>query len=197
MKILVIDGIESNAKEECLASTIFLKPDSALLKDGKPFFIPDFCESLSYNLSLVVRINRLGKNIATRFAHRYYEEVSLGVDLYDKRLLDKAIEKGLPWDLAKGFDGSAIHGDFVKIPEKGLTSLTFSFQLNKKNRAKVDITTASACIDDIIARLSQFYTFKIGDLLFINLDVKGDSLRMNQHFEGSIDNTKILDFNIK
>ena len=196
MKILVIDGINSNTNEESLASTIFLKPDSALLKDNKPFFIPDFCESLSYNLSLVVRINRLGKNIASRFAHRYYDEVTLGVDLYDRKLLDNAIEKGLPWDLAKGFDGSAIHGDFVKIPENGIEGLNFSFQLNKKNRAKVD-TTVSESIDDIIAYLSQFYTFKIGDLLFINLDIRGDSLQINQHLEGSIDNVKILDFNIK
>jgi 2-keto-4-pentenoate hydratase/2-oxohepta-3-ene-1,7-dioic acid hydratase in catechol pathway len=97
------------------APVVFMKPDTALLKDGNPFFLPDFSEQIDYETEIVVRINRLGKNIAERFAHRYYDEVTVGVDFTARDLQREFRRKGLPWELCKGFDGSAAMGDFVSL----------------------------------------------------------------------------------
>ena len=105
---------------------VFLKPDSAILKDNKPFFIPDFAKSFEYEGELVFHINRLGKNISERFAHRYYDAVTVGLDIASTDLLSSQIQDSLPWDLAKGFDGSALLGEFIPVDNLDVTSLRFS-----------------------------------------------------------------------
>ena len=198
MKIIVVDGLENTVFDSGAAKpTLFLKPDSALLKDNKPFFIPDVVKTLSFNLALVIRINRLGKNISTRFAHRYYNEITLGVDLFDGLLLDESMSTGSSWDLAKGFDGSAVQGQFIDLPENSLSDLHIAFQMNNGIKKRVETLSLTKSVDELIAYISQYYTMKIGDLLFINLSLKGEDLKTNQRFEGFLENNKVLDFYIR
>ena len=176
---------------------VFLKPDSALLKGGKPFFIPDFAKEFSYEGELVFHICRLGKNIAERFAHRYYNEVTLGLDLAAQQPLDDAKKQGLPWDLAKGFDGSAVLGDFIPTADLNLEKLRFRLALNHDvvQRGSTDEMTWS--IDQIIAYVSRFYTLKIGDLIYTGTPSPAGVLQIGQHFDGFIEDKQVLNLDIR
>ncbi|MEG1403322.1 fumarylacetoacetate hydrolase family protein [Bacteroides sp.] len=177
---------------------IFMKPDSALLKDGKPFFIPDFTNEVHYETELVVRINRLGKNIASRFAHRYYDAVTVGIDFTARDLQRQFRAEGGPWELCKGFDSSAAIGTFVPVEEVGDIQ-QLSFHLNIDGQQVQQGCTADMLfrIDDIIAYVSRFVTLKIGDLLFTGTPVGVGPVSVGQHFEGYIGDEKLLDFYIR
>ena len=184
-----------NSPEE---PVIFLKPDSALLKDGKPFFIPDFSKQVDYETEFVVRICRLGKNIAPRFAHRYYDAVTVGIDFTARDLQYKYRKDGLPWDLSKGFDSSAVIGDFVPVDRfKDVQQL--NFHLNIDGRTVQNGYTGDMIhrIDDLIAYVSQFYTLKIGDLLYTGTPVGVGPVQIGQHLEGYLEDEKLLDFYIR
>ena len=148
---------------------IFMKPDSAILKDGKPFFIPDFSDEVHYETEVVVRICRLGKNIAPRFANRYYDAVTVGIDFTARDLQRKFREAGNPWELCKGFDHSAAIGTFVPLEK----------------------------VDEIIAYVSRFMTLKIGDLLFTGTPAGVGPVQIGQHLEGYLGEDKLLDFYIR
>ena len=151
---------------------IFLKPDSALLKDGKPFFIPDFSKQVDYETELVVRISRLGKNIAPRFAHRYYDAVTVGIDFTARDLQRKFRAEGKPWELCKGFDNSAVIGDFVPVNHfKDVQNLDFHLDIDGNKVQQGNTCNMIFKIDEIIAYVSQFCTLKIGDLLFTGTPV--------------------------
>ncbi|MEG2594127.1 fumarylacetoacetate hydrolase family protein [Bacteroides sp.] len=177
---------------------IFMKPDSALLKDGKPFFIPDFTNEVHYETELVVRINRLGKNIASRFAHRYYDAVTVGIDFTARDLQRQFRAEGGPWELCKGFDSSAAIGTFVPVEEVGDIQ-QLSFHLNIDGQQVQQGCTADMLfrIDDIIAYVSRFVTLKIGDLLFTGTPVGVGPVSVGQHLEGYIGDEKLLDFHIR
>lgn len=177
---------------------IFMKPDSALLKDGKPFFIPDFTNEVHYETELVVRINRLGKNIASRFAHRYYDAVTVGIDFTARDLQRQFRAEGGPWELCKGFDSSAAIGTFVPVEEVGDIQ-QLSFHLNIDGQQVQQGCTADMLfrIDDIIAYVSRFVTLKIGDLLFTGTPVGVGPVSVGQHLEGYIGDEKLLDFYIR
>ena len=159
---------------------IFMKPDSALLKDGKPFFIPDWAEQFDYETELVVRINRLGKCIAPRFAHRYYDAFTVGIDFTARDLQRKFREKGYPWELCKGFDNSAFCGQWLKLRDLGIVrkgdgaapsaktiqDLHFEMQLNGETRQVGWTGNMLHTVDQIIAYASRFYLLKMGDLIF-------------------------------
>lgn len=177
---------------------IFMKPDSALLKDGKPFFIPDFSEQVDYETELVVRINRLGKNIAERFAHRYYDAVTVGIDFTARDLQRKYRAEGKPWELCKGFDNSAAIGDWIPVDRfKNVQQLNFRLDIDGKTVQRGYAGDMLFKIDQIIAYVSQFCTLKIGDLLFTGTPVGVGPVQVNNHLEGYLENEKVLDFYIR
>lgn len=177
---------------------IFTKPDSALLKDGKPFFIPDFTQQCDYETELVVRICRLGKNIAPRFAHRYYDAVTVGIDFTARDMQWKFRKDGLPWELCKGFDGSAVVGDFIAKEElPAIQEIPFRLDINGETVQQGYSGDMIHSVDDIIAYVSRFFTLKIGDLLFTGTPVGVGTAEIGQHLQGYIQDRKVLDFNVR
>lgn len=177
---------------------IFMKPDSAILKDGKPFFIPDFSNEIHYETELVVRISRLGKNIAPRFASRYYDAVTVGIDFTARDLQRKFREAGNPWELSKGFDNSAAIGTFVPVERfKDIQYLNFHLDIDGKTVQQGYTADMLFKIDDIIAYVSRFVTLKIGDLLFTGTPADVGPVSIGQHLEGYLEEEKLLDFYIR
>ena len=139
--------------------TIFMKSDSSLLKDGKPFFIPDFSSEVHYETEIVVRIDRLGKNIAERFAHRYYNEVTVGIDFTARDLQNKLRAQGLPWEISKAFDNSAVIGTFIPLEQAGdVNRLPFHLDINGSKVQEGNTSNMLFSVDKIIAYVSRFFT---------------------------------------
>ncbi len=180
------------------APIIFTKADSALLKDGKPFFIPDFMGRIDYETEIVVRICRLGKSIPERFAHRYYDVLTVGIDFTARDLQKQLRANGQPWDLCKGFDGSAAIGQWVD-KEKFLNLNTLPFHLDINGRTVQEGCTADMLfsIDSLIAYISQYFTLKTGDILFTGTPVGVGPVNIDDHLEGYIADRKVLEFNCK
>lgn len=204
MKIICVDknyareDVEPEHKQLYTEPVISLKPDSALLKDGKPFFIPDFSADIVYATELVVRICRLGKNIAARFAYRYYDSVTIGVDFTAADLKRKASELGNPWDVSKGFDCSAAIGKFVPLQQmQGNEYLHFHLDVDGKTTQQGNTMNMRSQIDDVISYVSQFMTLKIGDLIFTGTPAGAGQAVIGQHLEGYLEQQKLLDFYIK
>ena len=177
---------------------IFMKPDSALLKDGKPFFIPDFSDEVHYETELVVRISRLGKNIAPRFAYRYYDAVTVGIDFTARDLQRKFREAGNPWELCKAFDSSAAIGKFVPMEQIGnIQYLNFRLTIDGQEVQHGCTADMLFQIDDIIAYVSRFVTLKIGDLLFTGTPAGVGPVVPGQHLQGFLEEEKLLDFFVR
>ena len=184
---------------------IFMKPDSALLKDSKPFFIPDFCEQVDYETEMVVRICRLGKNISERFAHiserfahRYYDAVTVGIDFTARDLQRKFRAEGKPWELCKGFDSSAAIGDWVPVEKlNDIQKVNFHLNIDGKTVQQGNTADMLFSVDQIIAYVSRFCTLKIGDLLFTGTPVGVGPVQIGNHLEGFLENEKLLDFYIR
>lgn len=177
---------------------IFMKPDSAILKDGKPFFIPEFSNEVHYETELVVRINRLGKNISPRFASRYYDALTVGIDFTARDLQRKFREAGNPWELCKGFDSSAAIGTFVPVERyEDIQKLNFYLTIDKQEVQRGCTADMLFRVDDIIAYVSQFVTLKIGDLLFTGTPAGVGPVSIGQHLQGYLEDEKLLDFYIR
>lgn len=177
---------------------IFMKPDSAVVQNGKPFFLPDFSERVDYETELVVRICRLGKHISQRFASRYYDAVTVGIDFTARDLQQKAKEKSNPWLISKGFDGSAVLGEFVpKEQFKDLQDLHFHLDVDGKTVQAGYTGDMLFKIDEIIAYVSQFMTLKIGDLLYTGTPAGIGPVSIDQHLEGYLEDKKLLDFYVR
>ena len=177
---------------------IFLKPDSALLKDGKPFFIPDFSNEVQYEAELVVRISRLGKNIAPRFAARYYDAVTVGIDFTACDMLRRAQQQGHPWELSKGFDASAVVGDFVPVGQfPDVSALNFSLSVDDQEVQRGCASRMRFAVDELIAYVSRFMTLKIGDLLFTGAPSGALPASIGQHLQGCLEGEKVLDLYIR
>lgn len=178
---------------------IFMKPDSAILKDGKPFFVPDFSHEVHYETEVVVRICRLGKNIAPRFAHRYYDAVTVGIDFTARDLQRKFREAGNPWELCKGFDNSAAIGTFISLEQAGgdLQNLDFHLDIDGCEVQRGNTADMLFKLDDIIAYVSRFMTLKIGDLLFTGTPAGVGPVSVGQHLQGYLGGEKLLDFHIR
>ena len=177
---------------------IFMKPDSAILKDGKPFFIPEFTQRVDYETELVVRICRLGKHIAPRFAHRYYDAVTVGIDFTARDLQNDFRAQGLPWELCKGFDDSAVLGNFIpteKLPD--IQNLHFHLDIDGQTVQRGHTADMLFKVDEIIAYVSQFCTLKIGDLLFTGTPVGVGPVSVGQHLQGFLEGEKLLDFHVR
>ena len=178
---------------------IFMKPDSALLKDGKPFFLPDFSSDIQYEVEVVVRICRLGKHIAPRFASRYYDAVTVGIDFRARDMQRRFRDGGLPWELCKGFDNSAAIGRFVPLADMGGDVQQLDFGLAIDGREVQHGNTADMLfrVDDIIAYVSRFMTLKMGDLLFTGTPPGVGPVAIGQHLQGYIGGEKLLDFYVR
>ena len=177
---------------------IFMKPDSALLKDSKPFFLPDFSNRIEYETELVVRICRLGKNIAPRFAHRYYDAVTVGIDFTARDLQSDIRGKGLPWELCKGFDDSAVLGKFVPVGSlPPIQDLHFHLDIDGQTVQRGHTADMLFKVDEIIAYVSQFCTLKIGDLLYTGTPVGVGPVSVGQHLQGYLEGEKLLDFHVR
>ena len=177
---------------------IFTKADSALLKDHKPFFIPDWSSQVDYETELVVRICRLGKGIPERFAHRYYDAVTVGIDFTARDLQRQAREKGNPWDICKGFDGSAVIGQWVKKEQLGdIQSLRFHLDINGQTVQQGWSGDMLYTVDQLVSYISQFFTLKTGDLLYTGTPVGVGPVHIDDHLEGWLEDRKVLEFNCK
>ncbi len=177
---------------------IFTKADSALLKDGKPFFLPDFSEQVDYETELVVRICRLGKCIPERFAHRYYDAVTVGIDFTARDVQQRLRAAGHPWELSKGFDGSAAIGQWVE-KEKLLDVQAVRFHLDINGSTVQEGCTCDMLyrIDELIAYISQFFTLKTGDLLYTGTPSGVGPVHINDHLTGFLEDRKVLELNVK
>ena len=183
---------------ELTEPTILMKSDSSLLKDGKPFFIPDFSSEIHYETELVVKIDRLGKNIAERFAHRYYSEVTVGIDFTARDLQRRLREQGLPWEICKAFDNSAVIGTFIPLEEAGnVNQLSFHLDMNGKTVQQGNTADMLFSVDQIIAYVSRFFTLKIGDLIYTGTPVGVGPVSIGDHLEGYLGERKLLDFHVR
>lgn len=176
---ITVPSAENQVIGQC-HPTLFLKPDTALLRSDWPFYVPDFSNEVEYETELVVRINRLGKSIPERFAYRYYDEVTLGIDFTCRDLQRQLKAKGLPWEISKGFDNSAFCGQWLKLRDLGIVrkgegdapsdktiqDLHFEMQLNGETRQIGWTGDMLHTVDQIIAYASRFYLLKMGDLIF-------------------------------
>ena len=178
---------------------IFLKPDTALLRNNEPFFVPDFADEFHYEAEMVVKISRLGKNIATQFAHRYYDEIGMGIDFTARDLQSKLKEKGLPWERAKAFDRSAaISKTFVpKHRFKDIQNINFKLLVDGNERQSGYTGNMLFKVDEIIAYVSKFFTLKIGDLIYTGTPEGVGKVNIGERFEVFLEKEKMMDFLIK
>ena len=176
----------------------FMKPDTALLPKRTPFYYPNFTKDLHYECELVVRINKLGKNIAEQFAHEYYDEIGLGIDFTARDLQKICKEKGHPWEIAKAFEYSApISEKFIKKSSLNLNDLTFSLLKNNKTVQKGNIREMIFSFDQLISYVSQFMTLKIGDLIFTGTPKGVGPVKIGDQLEGFLEDEKLLSVKIK
>lgn len=176
----------------------FLKPDSALVINNRPFFYPDFSNNVHYELELVIRIDKLGRSIEEKFASRYFSEIGLGVDFTARDLQDEQKKKGLPWEIAKGFDYSAPISEFFPVSKfKDVNNLSFRLE---KNGSAVQEGNSSLMIfsfDKIIAYVSRFMTLKTGDLIFTGTPAGVGPVSVNDRLEAYLEGEKVMDFPVK
>lgn len=177
---------------------VFTKADSALLKDGKPFFIPAYTQECEYETELVVRICRLGRSIAPRWAHRYYDQVTVGIDFTARDLQRRLRAAGQPWEISKGFDGSAVVG--AMVPLAGLPDvqdLHFHLDINGQTVQRGHTADMLHKVDDIVSYVSRFFTLKMGDLIYTGTPVGVGPVHEGDHLEGYLEGKRVLDFNIR
>jgi acylpyruvate hydrolase len=176
----------------------FMKPDSAIIKNNKPFFLPGFSSDLHYEVEIVLKICRLGKNIDKKYAHRYYNDIGIGIDFTARDLQRKAIKLGEPWEIAKAFDSSAPISKFIKkdrLPD--INAINFQLDINDKTVQKGNTNDLIFSFDEIIAYLSRFSTLKLGDLIFTGTPSGVGPVKIGDHLSASIEGEIILDFYVK
>lgn len=196
---------------------VFTKCDSALVTRGKPFFIPDYTQECEYEAELVVRICRMGRSISERFAHRYYDAVTVGVDFTARDLQRKLRAEGLPWDLAKGFDGSAVIGNFQdfgngtdanlsgstgrheshKVAQMLSQGIEFRLDINGNTVQSGISTDMIHSVDHLVSYISRFFTLKTGDLIFTGTPAGVGPVHIDDHIVGWMNGEKVLEFNVK
>ncbi|MBP5306543.1 MAG: fumarylacetoacetate hydrolase family protein [Paludibacteraceae bacterium] len=176
---------------------LFMKPDSALLKSNKPFYLPDFSNRIDHEVELTVRISRLGKHISEKYAHRYYDAVGLGIDLTARDLQKEVREAGMPWEITKGFDGSAVISEFVPLERFENKDFDIRLDINGKTVQEGNTRDMLFSIDQIIAYASQFFTLKIGDILFTGTPPGVGPLHINDEVTGYLNGTCMIDMLVK
>ncbi len=177
---------------------IFTKADSALLKDKKPLFLPEELGRIDYETELVVRICRLGKGIPQRFAHRYYDAVTVGIDFTARDLQRKLRDAGQPWELCKGFDGAAAIGEWVPVEKfRDIQAIHFHLDINGKTVQEGCTSDMLFKVDELISYISRWFTLKTGDILYTGTPAGVGPVSINDHLEGWIEERKVLEMNVK
>ena len=177
---------------------IFIKPETAVQPKNRPFFIPDFADNIQYELEILLKICKLGKNIEEKFAYKYYNEIGLGIDFTARDLQNNLKTKGMPWEISKGFDGSAkISNEFIKKNDLILNNIDFSLKLNKKIVQNGNSSDMIFSFDKIISYVSKFFTLKIGDIIFTGTPAGVGRIKKNDILEGFLNRKKILEVKIK
>ena len=203
MKIICIGrNYAEHAKELSNAvpsePVFFMKPDTALLRDGEAFYHPDFSNDIHHEIEVVVKINKVGKHIAEEFAHKYYDEIGLGIDFTARDIQSKCKEKGLPWEKAKAFDGSAPIGKFISKNELlPLNNLPFELKINRQSRQVGNTKDMIFSIDKIIAYVSQFVTLKVGDLIYTGTPEGVSAIKIGDKLQGFLNKQLVLEFEVK
>lgn len=177
---------------------IFMKPDTALLRDNKPFYLPEFSNEINYEVELVLKISKEGKHIDTKFAKGYFEEIGIGIDFTARDIQQKCKEKGLPWERAKAFDGSAPIGQFKPVSAfMDIRNITFSLKLNGSEVQRGNTQNMLFSFEDIISHISTFVTLKKGDLVFTGTPAGVGRVKIGDRLEAFIEEEKLLDFEIR
>jgi acylpyruvate hydrolase len=203
MKIIAIgrnyaDHIAELQNEIPEEPVIFIKPDTALLRNNDPFYYPDFSQDIHYEVELILRISKEGKNISPRFASKYYDGIGLGIDFTARDLQTKAKSKGLPWTLAKGFNHSAPISAFLPLADfPDLKNINFSLRLNGAEKQAGNSGLMLTAFDELLAYVSRFMTFKKGDIIFTGTPKGVGPIKIGDRLEGYIEDKKLLDFEIK
>jgi len=180
------------------APVIFMKPDTALLKDNKPFYHPDFSEDVHHEIELVLKICKEGKHVSEKFAADYYDEIGLGIDFTARDVQNRHKEKGLPWELAKAFDGSAPISVFLpKTQFSDLYNLNLRLDINGETRQNGNTKDLLFSFEKIIAFVSQYITLKKGDLIFTGTPAGVSKVNVGDRLEGYLEDNKLLDFSVK
>lgn len=203
MKIICIgrnytNHIEELKNERPTEPVIFMKPDSAVLLKQHPFVIPEFSEEIHHEIEIIVKINKVGKYIEPKFAHKYYDEISVGIDFTARDLQAKLKEKGLPWEKAKAFDGSAVIGDFLpKTDFISMENLSFELKNNAQTVQKGNTSNMLWKIDELVSYVSQYFTLKIGDIIFTGTPEGVAAVKPNDVLEGFLEDKKLFRIQVK
>ncbi len=203
MKIICIGrNYAEHAKEMNSAiptePVFFLKPDTALIKDNQPFYYPDFSKEIHHEVELVIKINKAGKNIEPEFAYKYYDEIGIGIDFTARDIQAKCKEKGLPWEKAKAFDGSAPLGSFMSVKEfKNIGEINFHLNINNNTVQKGNTKDLLFSFDAVISYVSKFITLKTGDLIFTGTPEGVGPVKIGDKLEAYIENKKMFECEIK
>jgi 2-keto-4-pentenoate hydratase/2-oxohepta-3-ene-1,7-dioic acid hydratase in catechol pathway len=203
MKIICIgrnytNHIEELKNERPSEPVVFMKPDSAVLLKQHPFVIPEFSEDIHHEIEIIVKINKVGKYIEPKFSHKYYDEISVGIDFTARDLQTKLKEKGLPWEKAKAFDGSAVIGEFLpKTLFSSVENINFELTNNAKTVQKGNTALMLWKIDDLISYVSQYFTLKIGDIIFTGTPAGVAAVKPNDVLEGFLEDKKLFRIQVK
>lgn len=203
MKIIAIgrnyaEHIKELNNERPDEPVIFTKPETAILRDNEPFYYPDFSQDIHHEVEIIIKISKMGKNIEEKFAHKYYDEIGIGIDFTARDIQSKLKAKGLPWDLAKGFNGSAPISAFV--PKSNFADLqNINFHLNVNNSLRQEGNTSMMLypIDTIIAFISKYFTLKTGDIIFTGTPAGVAAVKTGDTLTAFIENDKMLEFEVK
>ncbi|MFO7823262.1 MAG: fumarylacetoacetate hydrolase family protein [Cyclobacterium sp.] len=203
MKIIAIGRnyaahIEELQNEKPTEPVVFLKPDTALLKNNEPFYHPEFSENIHHEVELVLKIKKEGKYIDPKFARNYYNEIGIGIDFTARDLQQKCKEKGLPWEIAKAFNGSAPIGTFRPIANyHDVANINFHLDVNGERRQTGNTSLLIFPFDVILAYVSQFFTLKTGDLIFTGTPAGVGKVAIGDRLEAYVEQEKLLDFEVK
>ena len=203
MKIICIgrnytDHIAELDNERPEHPIIFMKPDTAILLKNQPFFIPDFSDNVQHEVEILVKISRVGKHIDRKFAHKYYDEISLGIDFTARDLQQELKSKGLPWEKAKSFDGAAVIGNFIsKETFKDVNEIEFSLQKNEEVVQKGNTNLMLWKIGALIEYISKYFTLKIGDIIFTGTPSGVAKVNPNDRLTGFIEEKEIFSIKVK
>ena len=190
-----IKELENNKPKD---PVLFLKPDSSIILNNKPFFIPDFSQNIHYELELIIKISRLGKHIQEKFSHKYYDFIGLGIDFTARDLQSDLKSKGLPWEKSKAFDGSCFISKWINKSEfNDVKNLNFNLKKNGKTVQKTNSKLMLWKIDELISYISTFFTLKIGDVIFTGTPAGVGNVSIGDNLEGFIEDNKIFNLNIK
>jgi 2-keto-4-pentenoate hydratase/2-oxohepta-3-ene-1,7-dioic acid hydratase in catechol pathway len=203
MKIICIGRnyakhIEELANEKPESPVVFLKPDSAILPKKNPFFIPSFSDDVHYEVEVLIKINKVGKHIAAKFAHKYYDEIGLGIDFTARDVQEKCKKKGLPWEKAKAFDGAAVVGKFLaKSDFKDVDNINFRLEKNDKVQQTGNTSLMLWKIDTLIEYISKYFTLKIGDIIFTGTPSGVAKVNSNDILKGFIEEKELFSIKVK